>query len=63
MKTQTIPRLELSACLITARLMTQVHEALKDVPRVDSRYCWSDSSITLACIQSTSKEYKPFVQN
>ena len=63
MKTQTIPRLELLACLITARLMAQVHEALKDVLRVDSRYCWSDSSIALAWIQSTSKEYKPFVQN
>ena len=64
MKTQTIPRLELLAYHgITARLMAQVHEALKDVLRVDSRYCWSDSSIALAWIQSTSKEYKPFVQN
>ena len=63
MKTQAILRLELLACLITARLMAQVYDALKDVLRVDSRYCWSDSSIALAWIQSTSKEYKPFVQN
>ena len=41
----------------------QVHEALKAALRVDSRYCWSDSSIALAWIQSTSKQYKPFVQN
>ena len=27
------------------------------------RYCWSDSNVALAWIQSTSKEYKPFVQN
>ena len=63
MKTQTIPRLELLACPIKARIMAQVHEALKAALRVDSRYCWSDSSIALAWIQSTSKEYKPFVQN
>ena len=63
MKLQTMPRLELLACLITARLITQVHEALKCVVQIDNRYCWSDSSVALAWIRSTSKEYQPSVQN
>ena len=39
----SIPRLELLAALISARLITAVKEALSPVLSVDGIFCWSDS--------------------
>lgn len=58
----TIPRLELLAAVITARLVTAVREALSSVIVIDRLYCWSDSKAVLYWIKS-NREYKQFVQN
>ena len=44
---QTIPRLELLSCLILARLVKNVQEALKDQIKLDDPVCWSDSKVAL----------------
>lgn len=61
MKQETIPRLELLAALILARLISHVGEALE--PEVDITYltCWTDSKV--AWIKGEEREWKPFVQN
>ncbi|XP_035225507.1 uncharacterized protein LOC118198027 [Stegodyphus dumicola] len=61
-KTMTIPRLELSACLLLSKLMQKVLEALK--LKIDDVKLWSDSSIALAWIINTSPHLlKTFVSN
>ena len=63
MKQETIPRLELLAALILARLISHVGEALE--PEVDITYMtfWTDSKVALAWIKGEEREWKPFVQN
>ena len=61
-KTVTLPRLELMACLIAARLVDHVRRALQlsdDVPV----FCWTDSTVALAWVQSAPSKWKPFVRN
>ena len=60
---QSIPRLELLACLVTSRLMNRVEQALANVLKFKDMYCWTDSSIALAWINATTKEFRPFVEN
>ena len=62
-KQETIPRLELLAALILARLISHVGEALE--PEVDITYMtfWTDSKVALAWIKGEEREWKPFVQN
>ncbi len=60
---QTIPRLELLSCLILARLVKNVQEALKDQIKLDDPVCWSDSKVALFWITNGNKEWKQFVQN
>ena len=60
---QTIPRLELLSCLILARLVKNVQEALKDQIKLDDPVCWSDSKVALFWITNSNKEWKQFVQN
>ncbi|KAL0840413.1 hypothetical protein ABMA28_015670 [Loxostege sticticalis] len=61
LKTQTIPRLELSAALLLATNMKDVQSALK-VPIDDIQY-WSDSTITLAWINTEPHKLNTFVAN
>lgn len=58
--TTTIPRLELLGCVILARMMMTVVEAmsLQDVPK----YYWTDSSTALAWVKRNS-EWGTFVGN
>ncbi|KFM82032.1 hypothetical protein X975_09549, partial [Stegodyphus mimosarum] len=60
-KTMTIPRLELSACLLLSKLMQKVLEALK--LKIDDVKLWSDSSIALAWINTSPHLLKTFVSN
>ena len=61
-KKVTLPRLELLAALLCARLLTFVRKALK-LP-ADVRYrCWTDSMVTLGWIQSDPSKWKMFVAN
>ena len=56
MKQEMIPRLELLAALILARLISHVGEALE--PEVDIIYltCWTDLKVALAWIKGMKKE-------
>lgn len=58
----TLPRLELLAALLCARLLEFVIDALK-LPASVSYNCWSDSMVALAWIRSDPAERKPFVGN
>lgn len=62
MKSQTIPRVELLASLIIARLMSNVYEVLTNILQTEERCCCTDSRVALRWIQSTSKEYKLILQ-
>lgn len=61
LKRLTIPRLELSAALILARLVVHVQRALelKEAPV----QLWTDSSVTLTWISSHSSRWKDYVRN
>jgi len=58
----TIPKLELIAALLNARLMNTVVSHLSLSPEQKFR-CFSDSSITLAWIKSNQRNLKRFEQN
>ncbi|CAG4958843.1 unnamed protein product [Colias eurytheme] len=60
-KTLTIPRLELSAALLGARLVAKVSEALR-CP-INKKLFWSDSTVTLGWIKTQTKNLKTFVCN
>ena len=63
LKGETIPRLELLASLILARLITNVSEAVKDVIDIQNVTCWTDSQIALFWVRNTQKSLKPFLQS
>jgi hypothetical protein len=60
-KTVTVPRLELSACLLLARLVQKTLTALK--LKIDQVLLWSDSTIALAWIKKSPHLLKTFVGN
>lgn len=60
-KPLTIPRLELCAALLGARLAVKATDALRC--SIDRKYYWSDSTITLAWIKTQPKLLKSFVCN
>lgn len=61
LKPMTLPRLELMAALLAAKLS----KYLKDLfPELCQRIClWSDSQITLYWIKGNARNWKPFVSN
>ena len=61
MKRVTLPRLELLAAFITAKLLSYVIQALQIT--IDAVYAWSDSQIALAWIRKPSSSWKVFVAN
>jgi hypothetical protein len=63
MSEQSIPRLELLGCLISARLVDNIRKALQDVLKIHAIFFWSDSTVALSWIRSVCKEYKQFVEN
>lgn len=62
LSSMTIPRLELLAALILARLMSTVKKALESVLNIDETTCFSDSKTVLHWIHG-GKELKQFCQN
>ena len=62
LKSKTLPRLELLACLLCARLLQFVKKALGLLDEV-SYTCWTDSMIALSWIQSHPSRWKQFVAN
>jgi len=62
LKQETIPRLQLLAALILARLISHAGEVLE--PEVDiTDLTWTDLKVALAWIKGEEREWKPFVQN
>ncbi|XP_011858940.1 PREDICTED: uncharacterized protein LOC105556458 [Vollenhovia emeryi] len=61
LKRLTIPRLELTAALMLARLIYHVQKALEmpDIPI----FLWTDSSVTLSWISSHPSRWKDFIRN
>ncbi|XP_035219447.1 uncharacterized protein LOC118192560 [Stegodyphus dumicola] len=60
-KTLSIPRLELSGCLLLSRLMDKVISSLN--VKVEKVILWSDSTISLAWIRKSPHLLKTFVSN
>ena len=70
MAKQTIPRLELLACLLASRLLDSVKKALEvesfwttKVLNIEYVILWTDSTTALHWIRNSEKEYKVWVQN
>ena len=63
LKHESIPRLELLAALILARLITHVGEALEPEVEIAEMTCWTDSRVTLCWIKDEEREWKQFVQH
>ena len=62
LKTQTIPRLELLAALLLARLMNSVTSCLEPELNLTEPLCYTDSEIALYWIRGDTKVWKQFVQ-
>ena len=63
LSSQTIPRLEVLAAVILAKLVTAIEGALKCEVPIKKITCWSDSEVALCWIRGIGKEWKQFVQN
>ena len=63
LKKISIPRLELLACLLLTKLISNVDVALCDRLKIDRVVCWSDSSVALCWIRGKEKTWKAWVEN
>ena len=63
LKQQTIPRLELLAALILARLAARIKTTLEQCLVVSRIRCWTDSKNVLYWIKGKHKEWKQFVNH
>ena len=63
LKQVSLPRLELSAAVLLADLVTFVLKTFHDKITFSGIYAWSDSSIALSWIKSPSHRWKTFVAN
>lgn len=62
LKKVTLPRLELLACVMSARLMTFARTALQ-LPDETPYCCWTDSKVALGWLQGEPSRWKQFVAN
>ena len=63
-KTETIVRLELLAALITARSLSYIMDAFKEIEiPISETYCFTDSSINLCRIKNGHEKYRQWVGN
>ena len=62
-QTATMPRLELSAAVILAKLQQIISEHLKNIFSISNTFLWTDSSIAFAWIQNDHKKYPSVIQS
>ena len=62
-KSQTIPRLELIAALLTFRLLMRVKIALESVLEITGIYCWTDSMVVYHWITQEERDFQQLVEN
>ncbi|XP_022807808.1 uncharacterized protein LOC111344814 [Stylophora pistillata] len=62
-KAVSLPRLELLAAVVNARLLKFVVESLTLTLKVEQVVCWTDSMVTLQWIRGSSSQWKTFVAN
>ena len=55
---QTIPRVKLLSCLILARLLKDVEEALCQELQLQDSVCWTDLKVALFWIKNENREWK-----
>ncbi|VDP52219.1 unnamed protein product [Schistosoma margrebowiei] len=61
LKLVTIPRMELTACVLCAKIGRHVREQLS-IP-ISSVIYWIDSTVVFHCIKNTTKRFEKFVSN
>jgi hypothetical protein len=61
LKTVSIPRLELAAAVLLARLISNIQDIIKI--KVDTVHYWTDSTIVLAWLAGSPGSFKTFVAN
>ncbi|PFX31375.1 hypothetical protein AWC38_SpisGene3829 [Stylophora pistillata] len=62
-KAVSLPRLELLAAVVNARLLKFVVESLTLTLKVEQVVCWTDSMVTLQWIRGSSSQWKTFTAN
>ena len=63
LKKQSIPRLELLAAVLLARLMNTMKSNLSPELDISSYHCFIDSQVALCWIRNVERSWRPFVQN
>ena len=63
MKKFSVPRLELLACVLLAKLMQQVTFSISSQITAYSVFAWTDSKVTLCWIKEKCKWWKPWIEN
>lgn len=63
LRTVSLPRLELCACVLLSQLTHKVIDIYKNVIKIDSVNLWTDSLISLAWIKSHPSKWNIFVSN
>ena len=59
LKVLSIPRLELLGCVLLAKLMKEIKEAIRSSVLIDDTYCWTGSDVILCWIKGKEKCWKP----
>ena len=62
-KSLSIPRLELMSCVLLAKLVSSVQDALVSEVSVENLWLWSDSKVALCWIKQAEKKWKIWIQN
>ena len=63
LKSLSIPRLELSGCVLLSKLLSDIMVAIGKRFVIDNVFCWTDSEVVLCWIKGKEKCWKPWVEN